>query len=319
MNTLATTFDALMSHTTLLVMWGALFLHWVCPIPARFNPIQYWRILADAIEEKVNHSRNGEKQQEIAGCLAFSLLWGTVGIIYLITHHMLGVNEWINLLLLWLALQGKPILDLAKNVQMALLNQDKPQARQSLAKVLNRDMLGLSDSDIAQAGTETLLIGYFRGIFAVLFFYLIGGSITALMYCLLTQLCRVWSPRLNRFSHFGLTCHRFLSLIEWIPIRLFTLITTMNAQTLAAYTLIKEHAHQWPQQGNGWLLAAMGTKYQISFGDSVIYDGFSHSRPKIGGNTPTSAFHLIILSQAIKYKTLMSLIILSVFIGLMHG
>lgn len=318
MDILSTTLDALMSNTKLLVMWGALFLHWYCPSPLYLNPFIPWRILADAVEEKVNHNKNGAKQQKTAGLLALTLLWGGMG------AALIGLKQlfWLpgtDLLLLWLALHGRPLLELTETVRSALVNNDKPKARQTLAEVLNRDTLTLSQAEIIKACAETISIGYFRGVFAVLFWYCLCGSIGAFMYALLTALCRFWPTRLPRFNQFGQASSSLLALAEWVPVRLFTLLVVLGKKMQPAFLAFKHQGHTWPQKGNGGLLAALGTKYQFSLGGQISYDAHQKLRPFIGTLLEPSPHHLSILYQRLQTKTFIGACLMSLCLFFYHG
>ncbi len=318
MDILSTTLDALMSNTKLLVMWGALFLHWYYPSPPYLNPFTPWRTLADAVEEKVNHSKNGPKQQKTAGLLALILLWGGM-LAALIGLKQLFWPPGMDLLLLWLALHGRPLLALTERVRSALVDNDKPKARQALAEVLNRDTLSLSRAEIIKACAETLSIGYFRGVFAVLFWYCLCGSIGAFMYALLSALCRFWPTPLAHFSQFGQASSILLAFSEWIPVRLFTLLIILGKKMYPAFLAFKNQGPTWPQKGNGGLLAALGTKYQFSLGGPISYDAHQRLRPFIGSLLEPSPDHLSILYQRLQTKTFIGVCLMSLCLFSYHA
>ncbi len=318
MDILSTTLDALMSNNKLLVMWGALFLHWYCPSPSYFNPFIPWRTLADAVEEKVNHNKNGPEQQKTAGLLALILLWGGM-LAALVSLKQLFWPPGMDLLLLWLALHGRPLLELTEKVRTALVNNDIPKARQALAGVLNRDTLALSRAEIIKACAETISIGYFRGVFAVLFWYCFCGSVGAFMYALLSALCRFWPTPLVHFNQFGKASSALLAMSEWIPVRLFTLLIVIGKKMHPAFLAFKAQGPTWPQKGNGGLLAALGTKYQFSLGGQISYDTQQKLRPFIGTLLEPSPDHLSILYQRLQTKTFIGACLMSLCLFFYHA
>ncbi len=229
---------------------------------------------------------------------------------------MSGISDFF---FLWLALSFKPVITLAQNVELALIDEDKPKARQYLAHCLNRDTLSLSEIGISKACCETLIFGYFRGLFAVLFWYCLAGPIAALLYSLLVQLARNWTPRLEQFQQFGKPTHQLLFCVEALPIRLFSLMITIGTHFKMTFNAIKQQAPKWTEIGKGWLLASSGTKYQLSLGGSVIYDGIRFPREKIGGRIAPSAIHIAYLNQALQKKSGICLFLFSLLLGITQG
>ncbi len=68
----------LLDNSSLLVLWGALAMHWLLPIPTLLHPLRIWQQLAVLIADKVNKPDESRKQQLLSGSLAWSLMWLTV-------------------------------------------------------------------------------------------------------------------------------------------------------------------------------------------------------------------------------------------------
>nr|WP_269808501.1 cobalamin biosynthesis protein [Enterovibrio nigricans] len=162
MTELPTPFGALMDHSTLLAMWGALILHWFLPAPPHITPLSLWRRVAIALAEKVNHFEDPSSQQRLAGALSLSIMWLTIAVLLIALKQLIWTMWLFDLLLLWFALGWKQITVTAYNIEQALNRDDKPTARTFLSQILNRDTCSLSQVGIAKAGCETLLAGYAR-------------------------------------------------------------------------------------------------------------------------------------------------------------
>lgn len=319
MTDLPTPFDALLDHTALLAMWGALLLHWFFPVPADISPLTLWRRVADAIAAKVNHLEDDPQQQKLSGLLAMAIMWLTVAVLLVALKQLVWIDWLFDGLLLWLALGWKPLTQLAIQIEQALTREDKPLARTLLAKALNRETQSLSPVGIAKAGCETLLIGYARGLIGVLFWYAIAGGIGAFLYALVVQLTRAWPPRRFEFAEFGLPAASFLALLDWVPSRLFALLIAAGHRFEPALTAIRKQGQDWSANGAGWLLAGTGAKFQLSLGGPAIYDSEKCPRPNIGGEISPSALHLALLNQSLKQKALLWLLIQSFLMWFAHG
>ncbi|CZF84695.1 Cobalamin biosynthesis protein CbiB [Grimontia celer] len=319
MTELSTPFEALLNHTTLLAMWGALILHWFFPVPAYISPVTMWRRVAEAISDKVNHDEDSPEQQRLSGGLALTVMWLTLAVLLVALKQIVWIGWLFDLLLLWLALSWKPLTELAMQVEQALIRDDKPAARTLLSQTLNRETHSLSPVGIAKASCETLLVGYARGLVCVLFWYAILGGIGAFLYTLTAQLAQVWPPRRQEFSQFGLAASGFLALLDWMPSRLFALLIAAGHRFEPALTAIREHGQSWSVNGAGWLLAASGAKLQLSLGGPAIYDSEKCTRPSIGGSVAASAIHLALLNQQLRQKALLWILIQSFLMWFAHG
>lgn len=315
MNALSTTLGVLLEYSTLLAMWGALLLHRFFPVPSQSNPLHAWRLIGEAISDKVNHADDPPKQQYLTGALSLSVMGLTAAVFLFALKEIVWTSWPFDLLLLWLALGCTPIIQTTLNVEQALLYNDKPSARTALALILNRDTLSLSPIGIVKAACETLLIGYSRNLIGVLFWYGIGGGVTCLLYSLIVQLTRCWSPRIQKYAQFGRLTSGLFCLVDFFPSRLFALLIAFGHRFKPAITAIYEQACKdlnkknnesvsavSANNGAAWLQASCGAKYQITFGGPVIYDNHKIQRPHLGGKIIPSPLHLALLNQQLMQK-----------------
>ena len=82
---------------------------------------------------------------------------------------------------------------------------------------------------------------------------------------------------------------------------------------------IRDQARLWNNPGIGALYAGIGTKYQISFGGAIRYDGQRIERVKIGGLVAPGAYHLDRLYFSVQKKLAMSIIFYSAWLWLLGG
>lgn len=169
-----------------------------------------------------------------------------------------------DLALLLLALDWRRQETLANQLTQALAKEDKLQARALLQPFVNRQTTTLSALGLGKAGVETLVMGFGRNVVGVLFWYgLLGGS-GALMYRLIAELARAWSPSRTTFQPFGLPAIRMLALLDWLPLRLFSLLIITGKQAGSVFNAVLVQSRSWPLPGPAWLLCAVGNKLQLS-------------------------------------------------------
>ena len=104
----------LLDNSSLLVLWGALAMHWLLPIPTQLHPLHIWQQLAIVIADKVNKPDEPRKQQQLSGSLAWSLMWLTVLILLVALYQLVWIESMFHLVLLWLALDWRSTAKLSK-------------------------------------------------------------------------------------------------------------------------------------------------------------------------------------------------------------
>ena len=313
------TLAVLLDNGSLLVMWGALAMQWLLPIPLPLHPLSIWQQLATLIAVKVNKPDDNRKQQLLSGFLAWSLMWVTVLLLLVALDQLVWIESAFQLILLWLALDWRNTAKFSKRFIRAYSREDKAYCRQLLAATVNRHTQNLSLLGLGKAGAETQLLAYGRLVAGVLFWYLIAGGIGALMYRLAVSLARTWSPTRQRYQIFGLPAVRILAALDIIPLRLFALLICAGNNGKAALRGIARQGENWLLPGPGWLLAATGHKLSLSLGGPAIYDNRKIERPRLGGKIAPAAIHLAQIDQIATNRLLVWIVIQSAVMFIFQG
>ncbi len=294
-------FETLYSNGALLVLWGALLCHFILPIPKSVHPATLWHKFAEILTTKVNNNPH-HRQSLISGSLAWGVMCIPALIFFLALKPLIWQPQMFDLALLLLAIDWRSNESMAKRLIHALSQDDKKRARRELASHVNRETGSLSSLGLGKAGAETLILGYGRNVICVLFWYAIGGGIGAIMYRLIMELARAWSPSRSKFNPFGLPAIRILAILEFIPLKIFSLcIVTGNNMSTTTSGMLSQ-GKTWPTPGPGWLMAAVGNKLELSLGGPAIYGGKKTVRPKIGGRIAPSAYHLSQIQHLLAWR-----------------
>ncbi|MFS1459777.1 cobalamin biosynthesis family protein [Vibrio lentus] len=286
-----TLFDQVFANGVLLVMWGALLFHLILPIPHAAHPTTLWHKFAELLATKVNNNQN-YSQSLISGTLAWGLMVLPALVILLALQPLVWQSQLFELALLLLAIDWRNNEKLANQLIKALGREDKATARQLLAPIVNRQTESLSSLGLGKAAAETIIMGYARNVVCVLFWYAIGGGIAALMYRLIVELARAWSPSRNQFAPFGSTAIKIVAILEFIPMRLFALMIVCGDKASHTFKMMLVQSRSWPLPGPAWLITAVGNKLELSLGGPAIYDNTKAIRAKLGGRIAPSALHL---------------------------
>lgn len=315
---------------SLLVMWGALLLHLIIPIPRSIHPVRLWHAFAQLLSDKVN-TNNSYSQSLTSGLLAVLLMCGSLLITLSALEHLVWQKSLFELALLLLALDWQGNDRFANRLIKALLQQDKSKARQLLAPRLNRQTATLSELGLGKAGAETLIIGYGRHVICVLFWYAIGGGIAAFVYRFTSELARAWSPSRSQYLPFGLPIIRLLAILDIVPLRCFSLLIALGHNMSITFKGIFNQAQQWPLPGPAWLLAAVGCKLELSLCGPAIYidkrtgyidkqkGGEKKSiRGKIGGRVVPASIHLTQIKRLMAGRIVLWILLQSIILLLIH-
>ncbi|KAB1516200.1 cobalamin biosynthesis family protein [Photobacterium damselae] len=311
-------FDLAINNSSLLIMWGALLLHWVLPIPTAIHPLTIWQRLAVMIAEKVNHSNDSPKQQTLAGSLAWFTLWGLALIFFIALYQLVQLDSVFQLTLLWLALDWRSIDEFGQRFTQAYQQEKKPLCQHLLAPWVHRNVAPLSLLGLGKAGAETLLVGYGRNVVTVLFWYCIGGGLGALLYRLASGLARAWSPTRSQFQFFGQTASKITALLDIVPMRIFSLLLCFGNNGKQALQGLQQQGENWLSPGPGWLLIASGHKLSIALGGPALYHDKKRERPRIGGRIAPAGFHLEQLLLLLRQRLLVWLLLLSITLIIFH-
>ncbi|WP_154171408.1 cobalamin biosynthesis family protein [Vibrio metoecus] len=314
-----TWFSHLYANGALLVMWGALLFHLLLPIPYAVHPVTLWHKFAELLASKVNTPAS-DTQNLISGSLAWGLMvLPTIAVLWAL-KPLVWQTQLFDLALLLLALDWRRQETLGTQLTQALAKEDKPQARTLLQPFVNRQTTTLSALGLGKAGVETLVMGFGRNVVGVLFWYGLFGGCGALMYRLIAELARAWSPSRTIYQPFGLPAVRVLAVLDWLPLRLFSLIIITGKQAGNVFKAVLEQSRSWPLPGPAWLLCAVGNKLQLSLGGPAIYGEQKSVRAKIGGRIAPAAIHIAQVQKLIAWRifvwiALESLLLLLIYRG----
>ncbi|MDW6001722.1 cobalamin biosynthesis family protein [Vibrio mangrovi] len=294
--------ELLQTQSALLIMWGALLIHFILPLPANAHPAILWHKFAEILAEKVN-TQGSYAQRTLSGTLATFLMLIPALMILVALEPLVWQSELYQLVLLILALDWRGLSKLTKPLLHALATQEKQNARQLLAERLNRQTDTLSVVGLGKASAEVLIIGQARQVITVLFWYGLLGGIGAFMYRLIVELSRVWSPSIPANHPFGLAAARLNLWCEWIPGRIFALLLMSGKGMSTVWAQTRRQSLSWPSRTAGWLLCATGHKLNLSLGGPAIYAGKKSIRAKVGGRIVPSALHLSQIQKLLNQRT----------------
>lgn len=237
------------------------------------DPLEYFRFYCDLLAKKVNKASNGKLQQTIAGGLALSisLLVPTI-ILWLFADFIEVLWLW-HALLLYLALGSLNLNKKAVLVAQNLIANKNYQAKQTLKPLVLRECDNLSSMGLSKTFIEMQLLRTTQQVIVTAFYFLAFGPLAALSYRLLLEMHYSWNIKQPTFDAFGRIITLIINVLQWLPIRLFSLLillTSINQPTLLFWRLVKK---QFFQLNNDFLLHCFALRNEIKLGGVAIYQG----------------------------------------------
>lgn len=187
------------------------------------QPLQGFAFFCKQLAAKVNKTENSQRQQQISGIVAVLVTFVPLWIIIWLFGDFVEVTWLWQGLLLYLALGSCTLSSTAKQIAQAVVANNNYQAKQLLNPYVLRETDKLSAMGINKATIEMLVVRQMQEYFTIVLLFLSGGALVALSYRLLLTMHYSWNIKRKQFQYFGHFANLLIQLIQWLPIRLFTI------------------------------------------------------------------------------------------------
>lgn len=231
----------------------------------------FYRFYCQQLAAKVNKDKNSDSQRKIAGFISTIITIAPLVIIVWLFEEFIAVPVIWQAILLFFAFGSFNLNRVSKEVANNLAAQDKYQAKQHLSPWLSRDSEQLSPIGISKACIEMLVLRKFQQQFAIGCFFIFLGPLAALSFRLLLETHYSWNIKHHSFSFFGRFINQTMSLLQWLPCRLFLLLlifTSINKPVLLFWRLTKG---LFFQANNSVIVAYLAFILEIKLGGVAMY------------------------------------------------
>ncbi len=255
------------------------------PLPASYQPLQLFRLVAVAMAKKVNKPAYSAGQLLLSGSLALLLLWLPV---LALASAFAQLSQWPELwqaLLLYCCLDWQQQRQQVLAVSQSLDKQQLNLARDQLQPMLLRQTRQMSAVGLSKACIETLSLRFAKQWFSVLFWFMLGGGVAALAYRLLQELQQCWNPKLTQFQHFGQPAASLVRLLSFIPVVICGTLIALLRQWRASWLYFRFSQDGQLQLPQRWLLAASSAALGRNLAGPLYYGNDKQRRVRIGPAT----------------------------------
>ncbi len=286
--------------TLLLTLVAALLLDRLLGESRRWHPLVGFGRLVTWLERGLNADHAGSASGEYVRLKPYlqlkQKLYGAFGVALLtlpFTGLLLYVGQWqtiaivVNILVLYLAIGARSLIEHARQVRDALLENNRELARTRTGYLVSRDTAHMNEQEIARATIESTLENGSDALFAPLFWFLLAGAPGALFYRLVNTLDAMWGYKTPRYRYFGWAAARLDDVLNFIPARLTALTYAVAGKFVNAMQCWFTQAGQCASPNAGPVMAAGAGALALRLGGPAVYHGQAEDRPQLGmGSLP---------------------------------
>ncbi|WP_209328537.1 cobalamin biosynthesis protein CobD/CbiB [Pseudoalteromonas sp. PA2MD11] len=270
------------NHLDIIVFFVALLAERFFPLVSWYHPNTFLTVIFSALSDRLYNPTNPKSYQYLASTLAFTLTILVIVTLVVLFLEFAFYPELLSGLVLYLLLSSRAQEKKSLRIARLLKLNQKATARELLSSLVARDVSRLSASGICKATMESLVLQSARHYFAVIFFYLLGGAILALVYRLLTLIHQAWRKNQKPNNPFLAPIAKLLFVLEWLPTRLVALTIAATNASRQSIHYIKHYGRHFYQTNTGWLLSVTSAALQVQLGGPALYQGERFNKMRVG-------------------------------------
>ncbi|MBB5787262.1 cobalamin biosynthesis protein [Jiangella mangrovi] len=161
---------------------------------------------------------------------------------------------------LWPLFAHRMLLDEVAAVERALTDGGVEAGRAAVARIVSRDVSGLTADEVRQAAVESLGENLSDSVVAPLFWYAVGGLPAAALYRFANTADAVWGYRTPRWNHAGRVAARADDLLNLAPARLTGVLLAGRG---VSWDRLRTEAALTPSPNAGWPMAALALRLGV--------------------------------------------------------
>lgn len=244
------------------------------------------------LEEKYRKlSGKDEKKLKIYGfVLVFWMLTATIalsGIVFFVLQLLPGkVNKICSALLISQLFAWHGLVRESMRVFYALKNEGLEGARKAVGRIVGRDTMELSEEGVIKATVETVAENFSDGIFAPMFYVIIGGPVLGYVYKVINTMDSMIGYKDKKYSSIGYAAAKLDDLANFLPSRIAGLLIVLASfpsySIKDAWKIFQRdrfcHASPNSAQTESAVAGALG----IQLAGDAYYFGKKYEKPYIG-------------------------------------
>jgi adenosylcobinamide-phosphate synthase len=245
--------------------------------PVRWHPVVWFGRGATRME------RRSYRPSVVAGAVHWSVAVAGAGAAGVVLHRLVGRRA-ATALAGSLAIAGRMLTAEAEAVANRLKADDLAGARERVARIVGRDVAGLSGTDVARAAVETVAENSVDAVVASLWWGWVAGAPGIAVHRAVNTLDAMIGHRNDRYSKFGRVAARADDVANWIPARLTVaaIVAVRPRATRSIVATVRRDASRHPSPNGGVVEAAVAGALGVQLGGVNRYGDRREDRGTLG-------------------------------------
>lgn len=235
------------------------------------EPLRFFQFYCQKLSDKVNKPQNNTQQQAISGLVAIIVTLSPIIIILWLFESFVEVDFLWQAFLLYIAMGAFGLGKISKTVAQGIGSKQSYLAKQTLKPWVLRETQPLSSLGISKTCIEMQLLRTLQQGYTVAVLFIVFGPLVAISYRLLLEMHYCWNTKLVSYRHFGLYSNRIVNLLQWLPVRIFSLLlllTSLGKNFILFWRLSK---NLFFQLNNNLALLLLALNLAIKLGGVAMY------------------------------------------------
>jgi adenosylcobinamide-phosphate synthase len=245
------------------------------------EPLRFFQFYCQKLSDKVNKPQNSPQQQTIAGLIAILITILPITIILYLFEAFIEVTILWQAFLLYIAIGSFNLANINKDIAQSLVAKQNYVAKQTLKPWVLRETEQLSSLGLSKSCIEMQLLRTLQQGYTVAFIFLLAGPLAALSYRLLLEIHYCWNTKLASYQYFGLYSKRLINIMQWLPVRVFSLLllfTSIGKNFMLFWHLSK---HYFFQLNNNIALLLLALSLEVKLGGVAMYNDENQGKQKL--------------------------------------
>jgi len=264
---------------TLFSIVIALLLEQVQPLPQQRFVDKPLKRLAGFLEERFNDGQ--PHHGKIAWLVAVLPAVSAVLLLqFLLAWLQPLLSLLLNVALIYLTMGFRHFSHYFTDIHLALRMGELDRARALLGEWREYSADHLASGEVARLAIEEALVASHRHVFAPMLWFFLLGPAGALLYRLAQFFGKQWGR--PGYGGFGEFAQRAFFYLDWLPLRITAASFAMVGDFEDAVHCWRTQAANWPEAGNGILLASGAGALGVRLGAPIGQSGELNERPELG-------------------------------------
>ena len=275
--------------TSALILVASLWLDKWLGEPKRFHPLVGFGRVAKKCECWCRSIPFiSTKQQGVVAWLlsVMPLVLLSYWLLTLIAQLSLAASIVVNVVILYLTIGGKSLVEHAENIYHPLKSGDIEDARYQVSMIVSRNTEKMGEKEITSSTIESVLENGNDAVFGPMFWFLILGAPGAILFRLANTLDAMWGYKNDKYIDFGWFSAKTDDALGWLPARITAVVYALQGDFQQALGCWQRQAKECKSPNGGVVMTTGAGSLNVEIGGPTYYHGVLHDKKPMGAGKP---------------------------------